>query len=89
MWAEINSLDNDFGCVADNSHFQETFSLSERQVRDYIKRLKDLGIIDVELNKAKNSRTIRIVGKYKRTPEETLADINQWKSEIVDKYKAG
>jgi hypothetical protein len=88
MWAEINSLDNDFGCVADNKHFQDTFSLSERQVRDYIKRLKDLELINVEHNKAKNTRTINIIGKYKRTPEETLKDIKKWRSDVVDRFRA-
>ncbi len=87
LWAEINSLDNEFGCVADNEHFQKVLNLSVRQVREYVKRLKDLGLIEVEINKVKDTRTIHIVGKYRRTPEETLKDITSWKRDIVDKYK--
>ncbi len=87
MWSEINSLDNEFGCTVKNEHFMDTFHLKERQIRDYIKRLKDLGLIEVENNKAKNSRTIRIVGKYRRTPDETLDEIDGLKKAIVEKYK--
>ena len=36
VWAEINSLDREFGCVADNPHFSKVLKLSERQVQDYI-----------------------------------------------------
>ena len=44
-------------------------------------------MIAVEINKVKDTRIIRIVGKYRRTPEETLDDITSWKRNIVDKYK--
>ncbi len=87
LWSEINSLDNEFGCVANNEHFQRALNLKERQVREYIKRLKDLNMISVELNKVKNSRTIRIIGKWRRSPDETLNDIESWKKEIIDKYR--
>ena len=87
LWAEINSLDNEFGCVADNEHFQKVLNLSERQIRDYVKRLRDMGMIEVEHNKVKNTRKITIIGKWRRTPDETLQDIESWKKGIVDKYK--
>lgn len=87
IWGEINSLDNKFGCVADNQHFMDSFKMTERQVQRVIKDLKDKGLIDVELNKAKHTRTIHIIGKYKRTPDETLEDIAAWRKEVVDKFK--
>ena len=86
VWAEINSLDREFGCVADNPHFAKVLKLSERQVQDYIKRLKEKGFIEVTLNKAKHSRVIRIVGKYAHLPEEKIKELGFLKKEIVDKY---
>jgi len=87
LWAEINSLDNEFGCVADNDHFEKVLNLKVTQIREYIKRLKDMDMIEVDLNKVKNSRTIRIVGKWRRTPDDTLKDIQVWKNEILTKYR--
>lgn len=87
VWAEINSLDREFGCVANNAHFQKILQLSERQVRDYIKRLKEKEFISVEINKVKDTRVMRIVGKYARISDEKLAKIGFLKKEIVDKYR--
>lgn len=87
VWAEINSLDREFGCVADNAHFEKVLKLSERQVQDYIKRLKNKGFIEVNLNKAKNTRTIRIAGKYAHISEEQIRKIGFLKQELVDRYQ--
>ena len=89
MWSEINSLDNEFGCVASNEHFRDTFQLSERQVQRIIKNLKDNGMIEVEINKAKDTRVIHIAGKFRRMSEEQLQDIEAWRRELVDKYRSG
>ncbi len=88
LWAEINSLDNDFGCVVNNDHFVKVLNLSDRQVQRYLKRLKEIGLIEVENNKFKNTRKIVIIGKWRRTPDETLQTIDSWKKAIVDKYRA-
>ena len=87
VWAEINSLDREFGCVADNAHFQKILQLSKRQIQEYIKRLKDIGFISVKINKAKDTRVMRIVGKHARISDEKLAEIGFLKKEIVDKYR--
>lgn len=66
IFVEIYALDREFGCIANNNHFSEMFGLSERQVREYIKRLKDRKLIEVELNKVKDTRTIKVIGKFMR-----------------------
>lgn len=47
MLVEIDSLDNDNGCWAQNKYFADFFGLSERRVRTIIKSLKDKGFIDI------------------------------------------
>ncbi len=89
MWAEINSLDNDFGCVVSNEHFRNTFQFSERQVQRVIKDLKEKGMIEVEINKAKDTRVIHVAGKFRRMSEEQLRDIELWRLALVEKYHAG
>ncbi len=87
MWAEINSLDREFGCVAGNDHFQAVLQVKERQVREYIKRLKDKGLITVEQNKAKNTRVMKIKGKYARVSEKQLKELDNLKKDLGDKFK--
>ena len=87
IFTEIYSLDRDFGCTAKNEHFMDFFNLSARQVREYIKRLKDNGLISVALNKAKNSRTIRVVGKFARVSEKDIAKLGFLRGQLVDKYR--
>ncbi len=84
LWAEINSLDNEFGCVAANSHFEETLRLKERQIREYLKRLKDKVLIEIDINKAKNTRTIRCIGKYRRTQDEVRREIGDRVKSVVE-----
>ena len=86
VWAEINSLDREFGCVADNPHFSRVLKLSERQVQDYIKRLKEKGYIQVTINKAKHSRVMRIIGKYAHISDEKIKELEFLKKEIIDRY---
>ena len=66
IFMEIYSLDRKFGCIAHNDHFAEWLGISERQVQDYIKRLKDKGLLSVELNKAKDTRVIRVIGRLEQ-----------------------
>ena len=88
MWAEINSLDREFGCIANNRNFQDIFQLSERQVREYIKRLKDKDLVSVEINKANDTRVMRIEGKYARISDDKLKKLNDLKREIVENYRS-
>lgn len=82
VFIEIHSLDNEFGCVADNDHFADMFGLSERTVQHIMKSLKEKGLIEIELNKRENSRVIRILGKYARLPEAEVAKIRALRIEI-------
>lgn len=65
MLVEIDSLDNDEGCWAQNRYFAEFFGLSERRVQTVLKSLKDKGFIDIgytykQGTKEIDKRTIRI-----------------------------
>ena len=57
--AEIDSLDNELGCIASNQYFSEFFGISTTQVSTTISSLVKAGIINVFYNKD-NSRIIRI-----------------------------
>ena len=87
IFMEIYSLDRKFGCVASNAHFAEWLGISERQVQDYIKRLKDKGLIDVQINKAKDTRTIRVAGALAHVTEEQLAEVGFLKRQLTDKFR--
>lgn len=87
IFMEIYSLDREFGCIAGNDHFSNWLGLSTRQVQDYIKRLKDKGLIDVNINKIKDTRTIRVIGKYARITDEQIEEINFLKKELINKWK--
>jgi hypothetical protein len=96
VWGEIFGLDNDFGCIAENEHFAEMFGWfvkgdvnapDVRKVQRLIKGLKELGHVDVELDKAKNSRTIRIVGKYRHLDSKSMGDLAQLRRELVLKKR--
>lgn len=87
MFIEIYALDREFGCVAKNEHFQGIFGLSERQVREYLKRLKDKGLIAVEIKKENDTRVIRVRGKYARVSEADIAKLGFLKKGLVDKFR--
>ena len=87
IFMEIYSLDRAFGCIAENAHFADWLGISERQVQDYIKRLKDKGLITVALNKVKDTRTIKAAGRYARISEEQIMEIGFLKSQLASKWK--
>ena len=87
IFMEIYSLDRKFGCIAHNEHFAEWLGISERQVQDYIKRLKDKGLLSVELNKAKDTRVIRVVGRLAHVTDEQLEEVGFLKKQLVDRFK--
>jgi hypothetical protein len=87
IFMEIYSLDRKFGCVAHNEHFAEWLGISERQVQDYIKRLKDKGLLSVELNKAKDTRVIRVIGRLAHVTDEQLEEVGFLKKQLVDRFK--
>jgi len=45
LLAEINSLDGENGCYADNKYFMNFFAWKERKLQDHLSRLKKLGYI--------------------------------------------
>lgn len=73
MIAEINSLDTkDRGCFAGNKHFAELFGFSTRRVQQIIGRLKEKGMVSVNVEAATGERTIRIV----RSPISPMKNIS-------------
>ena len=87
IFMEVYSLDRKFGCVAKNDHFAEWLGIGERQVQDYLKRLKQKGLIEVKINKAKDTRTIRAIGHYAHVTDEQIADIGFLKKQLSKKWK--
>jgi hypothetical protein len=87
IFMEIYSLDRKFGCIAGNEHFAEWLGISERQVQEYIKRLKDRELISVEINKAKDTRVIRIIGRLAHVTEEQIAEVGFLKKQLAGKWK--
>ena len=47
LLTEIDSLDNEFGCIAGNKHFADFFGVSPRQISKYISRLEDKKLIKI------------------------------------------
>ncbi len=87
VWAEINSLDREFGCVVNNNHFRTMFHLSERQVQRHIKSLKEKGFVEVVINKVKDTRVMRITGKYARIPDGKIKELGYLKQAVVDNFR--
>ena len=87
IFMEIYSLDRKFGCIAHNEHFAEWLGISERQVQDYIKRLKEKGLLSVELNKAKDTRVIHVIGRLAHVSDEQLEEVGFLKKQLVDCFK--
>src|SRR5437868_2821997 len=87
IFVEIWALDRKFGCVADNEHFAVIFGIKERTVQQNLKNLKDKELISVEINKADDSRVIRVAGKYARVSEEEMAKQDFLRRELVHKFK--
>ncbi len=85
IFVEIYALDREFGCVAGNAHFADMFGLKERMVRNWIKSLKDKGLIEVTLDKVKDTRTIRVVGKFKRVSDQEAVKFGLAKAELLKK----
>lgn len=84
MWGEIFSLDNEFGCIASNTHFMEMFGFANaRKPQRIIKALKDKGYVTVEINKADDSRVIRITGKYRHLDRTHMADLAALRADLI------
>ena len=87
IFMEIYSLDRKFGCIASNDHFVDWLGISERQVQDYIKRLRDKELISVEINKAKDTRVIKVIGRLAHITEEQIAEVGFLKKQLSNKFK--
>lgn len=84
MWGEIFSLDNDFGCIASNEHFLEMFGFANpRKAQRILKSLKDKGYITVEIDKAADTRTIRITGKYRQLDRAHMSDLATLRADLI------
>ncbi len=91
LWGEIFALDNKFGCVAGNEHFMDMFGWKNtRKVQREIKKLEDLGLISIERDIQANSRTIRIVGKYRHLDQQHMSDLQAMRMDLTaDMRKRG
>lgn len=75
MLVEIDSLDNDHGCWAQNKHFAEFLDIGERRVQAIIKSLKEKGYITISFTykpgtKEIERRVIRVSANYPRASVE-------------------
>lgn len=88
VWGEIYALDNDFGCIASNEHFMRMFGWkNDRKVQREIKKLTDMELISVEIDKRNDSRTIRVLGKFRHLDKEEMANLEALRSELIAKFK--
>jgi DNA-binding transcriptional regulator LsrR (DeoR family) len=89
VFAEIHSLDNDFGCVAGNEHFVEMFGITSRSVQRIIKDLKDKALIEVKINKSDDTRVLRVLGRFAHLSEAEIAEIGFLSAEIARRFTGG
>ena len=63
LLAEINSLDGENHCFATNEYFAEFFNVSEATIKRSIAQLKQLGLIETEMQTTKTGtqRVIKVV----------------------------
>lgn len=87
IFMEIYSLDREFGCVAGNDHFSRWLGIGERAIQKHIKNLKDKELIEVKIDKIKDTRIIHVTGKYARVSEEKLAKLGFLKQNLAKKMK--
>jgi hypothetical protein len=85
LFVEIHSLDNERGCFASNRYFAEFFHMSERQISTYVSSLKEKGFVTVTI-RDRNDRTIRTAGRYARVSDRQLRQLQQIRSDIIDKF---
>jgi hypothetical protein len=76
LFVEIHSLDNERGCFASNRYFGDFFGISPRQIATYVASLKRKGFITVKVQNL-NERTIRVVGKFARVPDQKVRELRQ------------
>lgn len=60
MLVEIDSLDNEFGCTANNQYFANFFELSKTRISQVISSLEDKEFITLSFDKSSN-RCIKVV----------------------------
>lgn len=88
MWGEIFALDNEFGCIAENEHFMTMFGWANtRKVQREIKKLNDLGLIQIDRDIQKNSRCIRVVGKYRHLDRNAMSDLEVLRNQLTKDFR--
>ena len=84
LWGEVFALDNEFGCIVANEHFQEMFGWrNDRKVQRLIKSLKDKGYIAVEIDKARDTRIMHIVGKYRHLDKHAMSSLEVMRAQML------
>lgn len=85
LFAEIYSLDNEKGCYASNKYFAIFFKVSERQIRNHLRSLKEKGFIGINI-KNRNTRLIRTIGKYRRVSDQDIQEVQKMRGDLKDKF---
>jgi hypothetical protein len=63
LWAEIDSLEGKDGCFASNAYFAKFLRKSERQIKYYLKHLKDERLIEIKNPGGKDRKIFSVYQK--------------------------
>jgi hypothetical protein len=74
LWAEIDSLEGKEGCFASNAYFAKFLGKSERQIKYYLKHLKDENLIEIKNPGGKNRKIFSV---YQKTTGQWLLQTGQ------------
>jgi hypothetical protein len=75
FYVEIDSLDNEDGCYANNEYFAKFFGLSKVRVSEVINSLVEKGFIKSQINQAEgNKRILKTLIKKSLRPSQTKGE---------------
>lgn len=83
IYAEIDSLDNENHCTASNEYFAEFCDCSTSKVSKAIKKLQELGMIDIMSFDGRHRR-IRVVKNAMQTSKKCYADSQKMLTNNID-----
>jgi MarR-like DNA-binding transcriptional regulator SgrR of sgrS sRNA len=83
IYAEIDSLDNENHCTASNEYFAEFCDCSTSKVSKAIKKLQELGMIDIMSFDGRHRR-IRLVKNARQTSKKCYADSQKMLTNNID-----
>ena len=86
IYIEIDSLDNENHCTAGNEYFADFCNCSESKVSKAIKKLKELGMIEI-VNFDGRHRKIRVVKSTRKSSKKYEADSQKVRPNNIDNKK--